>query len=56
MKNSIKHFKITGKTFNFNVKRQFTAGNQNTSISMRFHNLYLKELERIEKTSYIFLN
>lgn len=49
MKNSIKHLKI--KLFNTSLLKNFATANQNNSISMRFHNLYIKELERIQKSS-----
>ncbi len=52
MKHSFNGIKFLGnKVHKFGLKNFSTADKQAGSISLRFHDLYVKELQRIEKNS-----
>ena len=52
MKHSFKGLKCLGSNFNKVLNKSFAAAAKpESSISLRFHELYVKELERIEKNS-----
>ena len=52
MKHSLKNVKSAVNNFQKGVFRNFTAAAKpDTSISIRFHELYVKELQRIEKNT-----
>lgn len=52
MKHALKNFKSVQSNFNRALFKSFsTANSGETSTNIRFHELYVKELERIQKTS-----
>ena len=54
MKHAMKNFKSNTNNFNRNIFKSFSTAKPvegSTSINIRFHELYVKELERIQKTS-----
>ena len=52
MKHSLRGIKSSGLNFYNGVMKNFSAAKaQDGSISNRFHELYVKELERIQKNS-----